>query len=920
MTEWKWNGSRWWKCDFHTHSPASDDYGRGSEQSTLKNRTPKEWLLDYMHAGIDCVVITDHNTGAWIDRLKNALRELDSEQPAGYRPVHLFPGVEISVNGGVHLLAVLGVDKTTSDVDSLLGAAGFSGKKGSCNAVTGRSLNDVVEAIVQAGGIVIPAHADDTNGLFKMTGTTLEQALNSKSVFAIELMAPAYQKLSQYTDKRLNLTEILGSDAHHPFGTRAQRYSGSHFTYVKMGAPSIEGLRLALLDGSLSVRRSDQETGDPNHHATLILESIEVSQARYSGRSRVFKIGFNPWLNAIIGGRGTGKSTVIEFLRIALRRQDELPDDLKPEFEKYGRVCLNRENAGLLTNAASIRVIYRKNGVRFRVQWNPAGDIEPIEQEDDGKWHPAEGDIQQRFPVRIYSQKQIFQLAKTPLALLRVVDEAPEVDRRSWTERWNMEEARFLSLRAKARELASGLAEEPRLRGEIDDVKRKLTIFEKAGHANVLKTYQKKSRQKRTVEAWEEGWKGTGAQLCKTAADIVPDLLDETNFDPDLAEDNELCSLAAKAHGRLDEIRKAIEALALQTDQVVAEWRKAKAESSWLQTVNVAETAYQDLQAKLASEGAGDPAAYGELVQRRQTIEQRLKELAERKQQAAELTKQAGESRQRLLEIRMELTECRRKFLENVLRENRFVKIQVIPFGSRETVAEEFRRLIQREGGGFEKDIGTPDGEGLLAHLYENADSPGNVQTNLQKIKDSIKNILKQTETTALKDQRFATHIKKLPPEAIDRLDLWFPEDSLEVQYSTTGDGQRFRSIQEGSPGQKTAALLAFLLSYGEEPLILDQPEDDLDNHLIYNLIVMQLREVKRDRQIIVVTHNANIVVNGDAELVVALAVRGGETRKECEGSLQEKLVRDTICAVMEGGRKAFEDRFRRIVLEGRHV
>ena len=100
----------------------------------------------------------------------------------------------------------------------------------------------------------------------------------------------------------------------------------------------------------------------------------------------------------------------------------------------------------------------------------------------------------------------------------------------------------------------------------------------------------------------------------------------------------------------------------------------------------------------------------------------------------------------------------------------------------------------------------------------------------------------------------------------------------------------------------------------------MDQPEDDLDNHLIYDLIVTQLRAIKRHRQVVVVTHNANIVVNGDAELVVALAARRGETQKECEGSLQEQLVRDIICAVMEGGRKAFEDRYRRIALEGRHV
>ena len=86
--------------------------------------------------------------------------------------------------------------------------------------------------------------------------------------------------------------------------------------------------------------------------------------------------------------------------------------------------------------------------------------------------------------------------------------------------------------------------------------------------------------------------------------------------------------------------------------------------------------------------------------------------------------------------------------------------------------------------------------------------------------------------------------------------------------------GSNRQRIEQGSPGQKTAALLAFILSYGDEPLLLDQPEDDLDNELIYDLIVQQLRKTKGKRQVIVVTHNANIVVNGDAEMVFPLEVR----------------------------------------------
>jgi predicted ATPase len=231
-------------------------------------------------------------------------------------------------------------------------------------------------------------------------------------------------------------------------------------------------------------------------------------------------------------------------------------------------------------------------------------------------------------------------------------------------------------------------------------------------------------------------------------------------------------------------------------------------------------------------------------------------------------------------------------------------------------VEGEIRTLIQREGDVFEKDI-----EGLIGDLYVDSPDVPTFEQRLGALKTKLREIAKGSYSIGdLRDQRFASHLAKLPPEAFDRLDAWFPEDTLHVEYSTGADDAPFRPIQVGSPGQKTAALLAFLLSYGDEPIVLDQPEDDLDNHLIYDLIVGQLRNIKRHRQVIVVTHNANIVVNGDAELVVALVARNGETQKECVGSLQERTVRETICAVMEGGREAFERRYRRITLEGRNV
>jgi len=920
MAPWNWNGSRWWKVDLHTHTPASLDYGKGPQQKQLRVRTPRQWLLDYMQAGIDCVAVTDHNTGEWINPLKAALRELEEETPEGYRPIRLLPGVEISVHGGIHVLAILGSETTTWDAESLLGAVGYSGTRGASDGVTSKTISDVAAEISRAGGIAIPAHADCDNGLFKLQGTTLEHTLSCRELFALELVDSSAARPSLCSKKNLHWAEVLGSDSHHPPGQGCQHYPGSHYTWVKMGSPDLEGLRLALLDGSLSILRSDLEEHDPNEHAPLAVESIEVSNAYYMGRSAPFGLRLNPWLNTIIGGRGTGKSTLVEFARLALRRQDELPEDLRPEFEKYATVRPNRDERGLLTADAEIRVVYRKEGSRFRLQWSPSGDLDPIQKEANGGWCRAEGDIALRFPIQFYSQKQIFHMAKTPLALLRVVDDASDVDRRSWANRWREEESRLLALRSKAREIEAGLAEEPRLRGELDDVKRKLSIFEGAGHADVLQSFQKRRRQQRAVETWEESWAGTGKRLREVAAELVPGSLDAA-LDIESEEDAALRAGAGAARTRLEGLRESLETLAAQAEEILSDWRQERDRSAWKTAVDAAVQAYESLRARLAQEGAGDPSAYGELVHRRQTIEQRLENLADRKAEMARLRKQAEDGLQRLQEIRRELTEARRSFLSSVLQNNRYVRIEVVPYGARETVEGELRELLQRQERAFEKDIGTPGGGGLLGDLYAGDGGAEEIEEALAKLKQRLRQIATGSHNPAsLGDQRFATHVARLQPETLDRLDLWFPEDSLDVRYSPTGDGRNLRSIQEGSPGQKTAALLAFLLSYGDEPLVLDQPEDDLDNHLIYELIVTQLREVKRRRQILVVTHNPNIVVNGDAELVAALVARNGETHKECEGSLQEKQLRHTICEVMEGGRAAFEERYRRIILEAQHV
>lgn len=910
MNEYAWVGARWWKFDFHAHTPASEDYGKGPNQAILKQRTPEDWLLDYMRAGIDCVAITDHNSGAWIDRLKEALKTLEEENHPDFRPIYLFPGVELTVNGGVHILVILDPQKGTSDIDTLLGTANFLGTKGLSDTCTQSSFIDIAKRVVELGGIVIPAHVDQPNGIFhEFSGITLEQILNSDCISAIEVYDPSYCKPQLYIDKKLSWTEVLGSDAHHPSGPKSP---GSHFTWVKMEKPSLEGLRLALLDGPLSVKRSDNFSGDPNDHSPLFIEEIEVSNARYMGRGKSFKVLFNPWLNTIIGGRGTGKSTLIEFLRLALQRKQEIPETLKGDFEKYYKAYQSREEDGLLTNNTLIKVLYQKDKTRFRIQWNQNNNIASIEQEQqDGTWVNTTGDIIQRFPVRIYSQKQIFELARDPHSLLKIIDEAPEVDYHTWEEQWREERTRYLSLCARAREIEAGLAGEIRLKGEFEDTKRKLELFEKLGHANVLKIYHRRLRQRHGLEKWEESWAKTGNLIRSITREIIPPIVEDNLFEPGDSLERNILDEIGKISERLKAIAQKVEELAAEADQLWNEWLQIKTGSIWMKSVEEAEAKYKELTDKLKEQGVNNPDDYGILVKRLQDLEDRIKDLDLRRRNLEDIQNQKTQSKARLIELRRELTDRRKRFLNNVLRDNPYVQIEVIPYAAKETVEKELREILGRENGGFERDIGSIDGEGLLGQI-----SWENPEAGIEIIKNQIRCIATgQACDYEAKDSRFVNYLQKRPPETFDYLDCWFPEDSLEVRYSTTSNGSDFRSIREGSPGQKTAALLAFLFLYGDEPIILDQPEDDLDNQLIYNLIVTQLRKIKHNRQVIVVTHNANIVVNGDAEYVVSLFVKNGQTYKRCEGSLQKEKVRNEICDIMEGGRDAFKLRYRRITI-----
>ena len=881
MSDWNFPGAKWWKFDFHTHTPASDDFKEREE-------CPESWLRFFMDQEIDCVAITDHNTGAWVDTLKEALVELKIETPSWYRPIHLFPGVEISVNGGVHFLAIFDPDKKSGDIDSLLGAIGYSGTKGTGDGETKKSATEVIDAIVAHGGVAIPAHVDREKGLFQKLPEQ-KQVLENKNLYAIELCDKSFENPQLYKEKKLQWAEVRGSDTH---SLNSNNANAGVFTWVKMEEPSIEGLRLALIDGSASISR--ETSAKPNEYAEFVIEEVEISQAQYMGQPNPLKCRFSPFLNAMIGGRGSGKSTLIEFMRLLLRRDGDVPASLQDDHRKY----FQTSGDGLLTEESRLSLVYRKGDSRYRLNWAPNPDEASIQEWDAERetWNDAAGEIKSLFPVRIYSQKQIFELAKNPQTLLGTIDEDHDVDRDTFERERGYLTLKCKRIRQRSKQLRGRISLEGKIKGQLGETNRQIEQIEKSGHKAILQTYRIRQQQLSEIRYLEEYWQELSDKMAQTLGEAQKRAVNRELFenDPEILGDLEKKQKEWQEH--FETIRKTLQELG----QNLESWQDEKSNFSWMKQIRTDEQKYDQLELQL-NEQKIDPRQYQQLLQSRALFQKQLDGMEGHKQEIQRLGTKYAYLLNQAKEVREGLTKKREEFLQKIGLEEDRISIEIKPFATPwERVEEEIRNVIQAEGR-FHRDFEE------LQNVFEEEEN------GWAAVKERLREIRKANGWA--KDARFQTHLRGLPTESIADLDLWFPEDDVKVRYYDE-KAKKIKEISQGSPGQKSAALLTFILSYGKDPLLLDQPEDDLDNDLIYSLIVQRLKESKSRRQIIVVTHNANIVVNGDSEWVHALNVKNGQTHIEPTGSLQNSEVREQICETMEGGRKAFQQRYKRIHLE----
>jgi len=212
--------------------------------------------------------------------------------------------------------------------------------------------------------------------------------------------------------------------------------------------------------------------------------------------------------------------------------------------------------------------------------------------------------------------------------------------------------------------------------------------------------------------------------------------------------------------------------------------------------------------------------------------------------------------------------------------------------------------------------------EGLGGRLSESVEalgrcdllSPSSIVRMFREGKDVLRDRLEIPESQARRlaqaDAEVLMRMEELDLPTITRIELNVAGQG--------GSSEQWQPLDQLSTGQKATAVLLLLLLESDGPLVIDQPEDDLDNRFVTEEVIPRMREAKHRRQFIFSTHNANIPVLGDAELILGLtsSAEGGSGRTriapEHAGSIDARPVMELVERLLEGGQDAFERRRRK--------
>lgn len=865
----------YYQVDLHVHSPASSDY-RGET-----GISPYQFVSEYVERGFDLIAITDHHTGAYIDKAIEARNQIAKEEG---KNITILPGVELNVAPGIHLLAILS-DGGSAGVRDLLSRLDLPVcQHGDNTTLIKFPIGDIAQIVHDRRGLLIGAHCNSTHGVVEeLKGQTRLDWLSVLDALEIR-SGQSESKISKtidYVTKDLK-TQIpftFGSDSH-------DAVSDTTGMWVKMADSSIASLRQLTFEPELRVSRT--EPNAPTHGRIV---GFTTTQGIYADE----RFRFSPNLNVFLGGRGAGKSAAIDLLRFAFEAEPR-PDD-----DNY-MVFANRVVAFLQSVGEVLVVVVGTDGETYVITRSGAykssrreaptfTDSAKIFQVVDDNLIPRDLRPSDVLGIEFYGQGEAARLADRVGEQMRLIDENLDHSISTATiaeaERELMrDETQVIKQKRRVEKLRDEAAARPQLEARRDYLAKSLIdpIFAERNRWDHERT-------------WVQGRQDWIQDVLNMLPESIPSPTD-VPIDIEKSPAKSVLEKIREASARILENGRAdLSRLHETVSGVMSELQAYR--TDWDESFQKADNRYR---ARLAEIGAAN-------------LEQAA---AEQRSVEKELTHIATviEPEIERIEKEIRVLESRRANLLEQLRTAR---------SRRDSARADFvEELNSRLGGSVMVNLSGRD----TLHYFDAVDGP--LQgSGMHNREDQIALVCDSLAPERFVEIARASSIDELKavgitPNSANRMIQNLTEEALyQIERVDVPPLPSIRIMREGetsytdlsalSVGEKCSAILSIALLSKGKPLVIDQPEDDLDHAFIVNSIVEGIRKAKSSRQIVAATHNPNIPVLGDAEMVFRVARRTG--RDVCQiqnsGGLELPPVTAEVQS-LEGGVEAFERRMQR--------
>lgn len=869
------NGARFYRCALQVNPYAY--LGRHSKRTSFATEAEYNSAIvsTCQELGIEVIGVTDHY------RVHDSKGLVQAARAAG---LFAFSGFEAVTKDGVHLLCLFDPEKDNA-LERFIGECGVHDT--SATSPTGSlDTGELLTSSKRWGAVCIAAHvAADGGILTKLSGQSRVNAWRSPDLFACALAGPIsdapdnIRPILENKDgehKRSRAVAVINaSDVNSPDDLK--KSSGSCF--IKMSEVSVEAFRQAFLDPNSRIRlHSDPQ---PEPHAEFLAVAWE------GGFLDGTSVHFNGNLNVLVGGRGTGKSTMIESMRYALGLEPLCEEARKAHEGVIRYVLRSGTKISLLVQSHKPSV---RSYIIERSVPNP-----PIVKDDTGEVLTlAPKDVMPG--VEVFGQHEISELSKSAekltLLLERFVDHDPTLSGRKLKLKLELQRSRSRIVDVR-REMT---ALDERL-GALPGLEETQKRFKEAGLEERLKEKSLLLREERIFANVNERLD----PIRSYQEEIIESLPIDTAFVSDKAlEELPNATILAEIGKILADLSKKLDAIADQLAMALkeADDSVAATKARWEEKRKVIEETYE----KLLRELQKSKIDGAEFIRLRKQIEE-LRPLRDKKE-VLKRDLAAHEAHRRKLLAEWEDTKASEyreiqnaaKKVSRKLRDR--VRVEVTMAGNRDPLEQ-----LLREVG-------------------------GNLSAALERLRSIDQLSLPDFALRCREGKEALMQRYGLPSGSAERiaqadLDLFMKIEELElpattnIELNTAPDGEppTWQTLQSLSTGQKATAVLLLLLLESEAPLVVDQPEDDLDNRFITEGVVPIMRQEKRRRQFLFSTHNANIPVLGDAELILGLAASGegkeGHAKVSTQhmGSIDSKPVRELVEEILEGGKDAFEMR-----------